>query len=236
MFTTIFEAADSTSTANAGIGLETADILISLGVALALGMFLSLVYIFSDAKKKYSQHFAFTLVILPVCVAAVIMLIGSDIAKAISLGGVFALVRFRSVPGNSKDIVNVFFAMATGLACGVGYILFAVVFCVSIGAVYFLLNRFGYAVKKTQTKQLTITIPENLNYQGAFDDLFEEYTKSAMLEKVKTTNLGTLYELTYAVELKEDVNEKLLIDSLRCRNGNLNISLGIREEDSSMIL
>ncbi|MCI8718091.1 MAG: DUF4956 domain-containing protein [Lachnospiraceae bacterium] len=236
MFTTIFEAADSTSTANAGIGLETADILISLGVALALGMFLSLVYIFSDVKKKYSQHFAFTLVILPVCVAAVIMLIGSDIAKAISLGGVFALVRFRSVPGNSKDIVNVFFAMATGLACGVGYILFAVVFCVSIGAVYFLLNRFGYAVKKTQTKQLTITIPENLNYQGAFDDLFEEYTKSAMLEKVKTTNLGTLYELTYAVELKEDVNEKLLIDSLRCRNGNLNISLGIREEDSSMIL
>ena len=236
MFTTIFEAADSTSTANAGIGLETADILISLGVALALGMYLSLVYIFSDAKKKYSQHFVFTLVILPVCVAAVIMLIGSDIAKAISLGGVFALVRFRSVPGNSKDIVNVFFAMATGLACGVGYILFAVVFCVSIGAVYFLLNRFGYAVKKTQTKQLTITIPENLNYQGAFDDLFEEYTKSAMLEKVKTTNLGTLYELTYAVELKEDVNEKLLIDSLRCRNGNLNISLGIREEDSSMIL
>ncbi len=207
-----------------------------MGVALALGMFLSLVYIFSDVKKKYSQHFAFTLVILPVCVAAVIMLIGSDIAKAISLGGVFALVRFRSVPGNSKDIVNVFFAMATGLACGVGYILFAVVFCVSIGAVYFLLNRFGYAVKKTQTKQLTITIPENLNYQGAFDDLFEEYTKSAMLEKVKTTNLGTLYELTYAVELKEDVNEKLLIDSLRCRNGNLNISLGIREEDSSMIL
>lgn len=236
MFTTIFETADSTSATNTGIGLETADILISLGVALALGMFLSLVYIFSDVKKKYSQHFAFTLVILPVCVAAVIMLIGSDIAKAISLGGVFALVRFRSVPGNSRDIVNVFFAMATGLACGVGCILFAVVFCVSIGTVYFLLNRFGYAVKKTQTKQLTITIPENLNYQGAFDDLFEEYTKSAMLEKVKTTNLGTLYELTYVVELKEDINEKLFIDSLRCRNGNLNISLGIMEEDSSMIL
>ena len=227
MFATVFETTNS---------ISTTDALISLGAALGLGVFLSLIYIFSDTKKKYSQNFAFTLVILPICVAAVIMLIGSDIAKAISLGGVFALVRFRSVPGNSKDIVNVFFAMATGLACGVGCILFASVFCIGVGIIYFLLNRFGYAEKRVKTKQLTITIPENLNYQGAFDDLFEEYTKSAVLERVKTTNLGTLYELTYIVEMKTDINEKLFIDSIRCRNGNLNISLGIKEEDSCMIL
>lgn len=205
-------------------------------MALLLGGFLSLIYVFSDTKKKYSQNFAFTLVILPVCVAAVIMLIGSDIAKAISLGGVFALVRFRSVPGNSKDIVNVFFAMATGLACGMGCVLFASVFCVGVGIVYFLLNRFIYATQKTEEKQLKITIPENLNYQGAFDDLFQEYTNRVVLERVKTTNLGTLYELTYSVELKKGINEKLFLDSLRCRNGNLNISLGIKEESGYMLL
>lgn len=193
-----------------------------------MGLFLSLVYVFSDTKKKYSQNFAFTLVILPVCVAAVIMLIGSDIARAISLGGVFALVRFRSVPGNSKDIVNVFFAMATGLACGMGCVKFAIIFCVSVGVVYFILQRFGYAAKRNIPKQLKITIPENLNYQGAFDDLFEEYTDGAELEIVKTTNLGTLYELTYSVMLKKNINEKLFIDSIRCRNGNLNITLGIK--------
>lgn len=227
MFKTVFETASS---------ISTTDALISLGVALLLGGFLSLIYVFSDTKKKYSQNFAFTLVILPVCVAAVIMLIGSDIAKAISLGGVFALVRFRSVPGNSKDIVNVFFAMATGLACGMGCVLFASVFCVGVGIVYFLLNRFIYATQKTEEKQLKITIPENLNYQGAFDDLFQEYTNRVVLERVKTTNLGTLYELTYSVELKKGINEKLFLDSLRCRNGNLNISLGIKEESGYMLL
>ena len=195
MFKTIFEA---TST------ISTTDALISLGVAVILGVFLSLVYVFGDTKKKYSYNFA------------------------------FALVRFRSVPGNSKDIVNVFFAMATGLACGMGSVLFASVFCIGVGIIYFAFSRLGYALQKTQPKQLKITIPENLNYQGAFDDLFEEYTKSVILEKVKTTNLGTLYELTYSVELKEDINEKLFIDSLRCRNGNLNIVLGIKEENPNM--
>ena len=225
MFKTIFEA---TST------ISTTDALISLGVAVILGIFLSLVYVFGDTKKKYSYNFAFALVILPVCVCAVIMLIGSDVARAISLGGVFALVRFRSVPGNSKDIVNVFFAMATGLACGMGSVLFASVFCIGVGIIYLAFSSLGYALQKTQQKQLKIAIPENLNYQGAFDDLFEEYTKSVILEKVQTTNLGTLYELTYSVELKEDINEKLFIDSLRCRNGNLNIVLGIKEENPNM--
>ncbi|MDY5576352.1 MAG: DUF4956 domain-containing protein [Lachnospiraceae bacterium] len=221
MSTTVFETTTS---------LSTPDTLISLGAALLLGLYLSFVYIFSDKEKKYSQNFAVTLVILPVCVAAVIMLIGSDIAKAISLGGVFALVRFRSVPGNSKDIVNVFFAMATGLACGMGCVLYAAIFCLAVGVVYFVLIRFGYARNKSEAKQLKITIPENLNYQGAFDDLFEEYTNGARLEQVKTTNLGTLYELVYSVEMKKDANEKLFIDSIRCRNGNLNITLAIKDD------
>ncbi len=154
------------------------------------------------------------------------MLIGNNIANAISLGGVFALVRFRSAPGTSKDIVNVYFAMATGLACGLGFVKYALFFGVAIGVIYFILIRTGYAVKRTEEKQLRITIPENLNYQGTFDDLFEEYTTSSRLDKVKTTNLGTLYELTYTVHMKTEVNEKMFIDSIRCRNGNLNIVLG----------
>lgn len=184
-----------------------------------------MVYIFSDRRKRYSPHFAFTLVILPAVVCAVIMLVGSDIAKAISLGGVFALVRFRSVPGDSKDIASVFYCMSVGLAAGMGYVIFAVILAVVIGCLYATLNLFRYAEKRSVAKQLRITVPENLNFQGAFDDLFETYTDGAQLERIKTTNLGTLYELTYDVYMKADANEKEFLDSVRCRNGNLNITL-----------
>ena len=163
------------------------------------------------------------------------MLVGSDIAKAISLGGVFALVRFRSVPGNSKDIVSVFYCMSVGLAAGMGYVYFAVIFAVVIGMLYLALSFFGYGEKRGNIKELKITIPENLNYQGAFDDLFEEYSKGAVLEKVKTTNLGTLYELTYSINMKENVNEKQFMDSIRCRNGNLNIILCNAPENVEML-
>ena len=154
-----------------------------------------------------------------------IMIVGSDIARAISLGGVFALVRFRSVPGDSKDITNVFFAMVAGLACGMGYVVLAIVFTVVVGIIYFALNFMQYGVRRSVTKQLKITVPENLNFSGAFDDLFGEYTTNVELEQIKTTNLGTLYELTYNIDMKKDVDEKAFIDSLRCRNGNLNIVL-----------
>lgn len=153
------------------------------------------------------------------------MIVGSDIARAISLGGVFALVRFRSVPGDSKDITNVFYAMSVGLACGMGYVTLAVVVTVVVGIVYFALNFLQFGVRRCQTKQLKITVPENLNFNGAFDDLFEEYATSTELGQIKTTNLGTLYELTYIIDMKKDVDEKAFIDALRCRNGNLNIIL-----------
>ena len=190
-----------------------------------MGLIISLIYILSDKKKKYSAHFAFSLAILPSIVSVVIMIVGSDIARAISLGGVFALVRFRSVPGDSKDITNVFFAMAVGLAAGMGYVPLAVLVTVIIGVYYFVLNRFQFGARRTISKQLRVTIPENLNYEGAFDDLFKEYADDYELERVKTTNLGTLYELTYRIDMKPDVSEKQFIDSLRCRNGNLNIVL-----------
>jgi len=153
------------------------------------------------------------------------MLVGSDIAKAFTLGGVFALVRFRSVPGDSKDIASVFFAMVSGLATGMGYVLFAVIFTVGVGVLYFILQISGYGTKKNPPKQLKITVPENLNFTGAFDDLFMEYSYGAKIERIRTTNLGTLYELTYSITMKEEANEKEFLDSIRCRNGNLNIVL-----------
>ncbi len=228
MFKSIFS--QSTSAA-----LSIQETLLSILVALALGVIISLIYMFNNRKGKFSANFALTLVLLPVIVSTVIMLVGSDITKAITLGGVFTLVRFRSVPGDSKDITNVFFAMGIGLATGMGHVMLATVFTVIVGGVWLLLNAIGYGKLKTQEKMLKITIPENLNYQDAFDDLFGEYTASVTLDRVRTTNLGTLFELTYRVVLKNGVDEKQFIDSIRCRNGNLNIILGIVESESQML-
>lgn len=205
--------------------ISTKEALICVGVALGMGLIISLIYIFSDRTRRISTNFAITLVILPAIVAVVIMLVGSNVARAFSMAGAFTLVRYRSVPGDSKDITSVFFVMAIGLATGLGYIKFAIVITGLIGVVYLVLMLSGYAVMKVTEKTLKITIPENLNFQGAFDDLFEEFTTKRSLERVRTTNLGSLYELTYIIMMKKDADEKKFIDELRCRNGNLNIIL-----------
>lgn len=205
--------------------IDTKEAIISIIVALALGMFISLIYIFSDRTKRVSANFALTLVILPAIVAVVMMLIGSNVARAISLGGVFTLVRFRSVPGDSKDIVSIFYAMTVGLATGLGYPVFAAVVTLIIGVVYFVLVISGYGRSRELRKVLKIIVPENLNFNGAFDDLFEEFTKYNYLVKVRTTNLGSLYELTYNIAFKKDADQKKFLDELRCRNGNLNITI-----------
>ena len=205
--------------------INTKSALISIMVALALGMLISLIYIFSDRTKRVSANFALTLVILPAIVSVVLMLIGSNVARAISLGGVFTLVRFRSVPGDSKDIVSIFYAMTVGLAAGLGYPVFATVVTLIIGTVYFVLVVTGYGRSRELRKVLKIIVPENLNFNGAFDDLFDEFTKYNYLVKVRTTNLGSLYELTYNIAFKNGVDQKKFLDELRCRNGNLNITI-----------
>ncbi len=198
---------------------------IAIVSSLILGLFISFIYMYSDKKLKSSVNFAFTLVILPALVCIVIMLVGSNVARAFSMAGAFALVRFRSVPGDSKDIASVFFAMSVGLATGLGYILFAVMFTVIIGIVYFILRRIGYGTAGVNQKVLKVTLPENLNYQGLLDDLFDKFTTSSVVDRVRTTNMGSLFEITYIIKLKKDADEKKLIDEIRCRNGNLNIVL-----------
>jgi len=160
-------------------------------------------------------------------VAAVILLVGSNVARAFSMAGAFALVRFRSAPGSAKDISVVFFAMATGLACGLGFVTFAGCFAVIILLVFVVLSVTGFGTRDAHRKQLRITIPENLNYMAVFDDIFDKYLSENVLRKVKTTNMGTMFELTYECRMKYESEQKQFIDELRVRNGNLNITMGM---------
>ncbi len=209
--------------------------MLSVGTAIILGLIIGIVYMYLCKKEGYGKNFIIGLVILPVIVSVVILLIGSNVARAFSMAGAFALVRFRSAPGNAKDIAIVFFAMASGLACGLGYVLFAAVFVVVILLLLVLLNFIHFADHSSENRQLKITIPENLNFNHVFDDLLEKYTTKSQLIKVKTTNMGTMYELTYQVYMKKDADEKAFMDELRMRNGNFNIILGIAEIDVSVL-
>lgn len=152
------------------------------------------------------------------------------------MAGAFALVRFRSAPGSAKDIAVVFAAMAAGLACGLGFVEYAVFFVVVVGVFFLVLSYIPFPDKLAGMKQLKITIPENLNYEGVFDEVFQNYLNEGTLKNVKTVNMGSLYELTYLVTVKKDISEKAFIDELRTRNGNLSISLGMIPDNTAGML
>lgn len=194
--------------------------LICTGVSIILGIGIALISMF---KTKYSQSFAVTLAIMPAVVQLIIMLVNGNIGAGIAVAGAFSLVRFRSAPGSAREIGSIFLAMATGLATGMGYVAIAGIFFVIIAGFMLLLSGAGFGKGSSGERTLRITIPESIDYEGLFDDLFEEYTDGASLEKVKMTNVGTMYELSYEIKLKTDNVPKEFIDKLRCRNGNLNI-------------
>lgn len=228
MFNTIF--ADTTENITVGAGLA------ALLCAVVIGLVLGVAYMLVSKKDGYQKDFIIGLVLLPAIVSIVILLIGSNVARAFSMAGAFALVRFRSAPGSAKDISVVFFAMASGLACGLGYLVYAGVTAAIIIVVLIVLSFSGFATYKNNNKQLKITIPENLNYSEVFEDVFNKYGIKAELRNVKTTNMGTLYELLYWIEAPATLNEKFFIDELRVRNGNLNISLGVMPDRNNGLL
>lgn len=197
--------------------------------AVALGVAISLVYIFTHKKEGYSDSFTITLIMLPAIIAMIILLVGNNIASAFSLAGAFSLIRFRSAPGDAKDIGYVFFSLAVGLACGMGYIAYGTLFAVILCALMVILNKIEFGKNKNIPMRLKIVLPEDMDYQGRFDDILEEYTTVYRLQKVKTTEFGSLFELTYDVNLRNEGNIKTFIDKLRCKNGNLNIILSIKE-------
>ena len=190
--------------------------------SLALGLCVALVYMF---KNQYSKGLAITLVLIPATVQIVIMLTSGNIGAGVATAGAFNLVRFRSLPGKARDIGSLFFAMALGLATGMGYLFYAFVFILVIGGASMVLATTSFGQKASDSRVLRITIPENLDYDDLFGEVFARHTKSTELAQVRTTNMGSLYELTYAVRLKSDSMPKAFIDELRCRNGNLNIVL-----------
>lgn len=203
--------------------ISMGDFLICTAASLILGLIIALVFRY---KNKASQSFLITLALLPAIVQLVIMLVNGNLGTGVAVMGAFGLVRFRSAPGNAKDICSIFLAMATGIATGTGYILIAALFTLIICAVNILYNLIPLLNSRVEERELKITIPENLDYAEIFDDLFKKYTEKSELIQVKTSNMGSLYKLSYSIVLKDSLKEKEFIDELRCRNGNLEISCG----------
>ncbi len=204
---------------NESLNIET--VLICTAVSLVLGLVIAVVYMISG--DRYSKNFVTTLVVLPALVQVVIMMVNGNLGTSVAVLGAFGLVRFRSVAGSSREIASIFFVMAVGLATGMGYVAFAVLIVVIIALVFILLSKIKFGEAKSSEKELRITIPESLDYSSVFDDIFEKYTTKSNLEKVKTTNLGSMFELSYRINLKDVSKEKQMIDDIRCRNGNLTI-------------
>lgn len=216
-FTGIFD-----SSVQATIALP--DFLLCLGVSLGIGLLLAAAH---SLRSSGSQGFVVTLAILPAAVCMVILLVNGNVGAGVAVAGAFGLVRFRSVPGSAREIGAIFIAMAAGLASGMGYLGFAALFAVLLMLAELLFCGLGLGQRRNQNRDKTmrITIPEELDYTGIFDDIFSSYTIRNELCEVKTTNMGSLFRLTYQLTLKDATLEKEMLDALRTRNGNLEITL-----------
>ncbi len=208
--------------------ISPADFLICVGCSLIIGLILALAYMY---RSNYTKSFVVTLALLPAVVCVVIMMVNGNVGTGVAVAGAFSLVRFRSVPGTAREIGILFLAMGAGLISGMGYLGFAFLFAVVLSAVSMLYSRldFGIRKKKELYKTMHITVPEDLDYTGVFDPLLSEYASSWEIVNVKTTDMGSLFKLTYNLTLRRAGQEKEFIDKLRCRNGNLEISISKQE-------
>ena len=211
-------------------GMTTWTFLLCIMLAVVLGIGTAIVFSF---KARNSASMALTLSIMPAAIAIVIMMVNGNVGAGVAVAGAFTLVRFRSVPGTAREIAAIFMDMAVGLACGMGHIWIAILFFVIMAVLVIALTLFGFG-ERSGNQQLKITIPENLDYNDLFDDLFKKYTSSWELVRVRSTNMGTLYELCYDVVLKDEKKTKAFMDEIRCRNGNLNITLGRPVEGATL--
>ena len=218
MFESIFSAAEAT--------ISVENFLICMGVGIVLGIIISLAHKFST---KTTPHFLLTLAILPVLVQVVILLVNGNLGTSLAVAGAFSLIRFRSMPGNSKEIISVFWSMAIGLALGMGYVTLAVVVTVIVAILMIIFSKFTGVMTNLSQRKLKIVIPENLDYEEVFKDILEKYTNKFELMKVKTTNMGSMYELSYIVSLKKNIKEKEFLDEIRVRNGNMLVMLERQE-------
>ena len=205
--------------------------LLCVGAALVIGVLMGLSYM---VKTRYTKSFVVTLMLLPAVVAVVIMMVNGNIGAGVAVAGAFSLVRFRSVPGTAKEIVAIFLAMGAGLIVGMGYLAYGVLFTLVLCAAFIVCNFLDLGEKKNSVKYRTlrITVPEDLDYTGVFEEVLGEVVTEAELVQVKTVNLGSMFRLTYDVTMKKGASEKALIDAARARNGNLEVFLSRRETTS----
>ncbi|MCI6995358.1 MAG: DUF4956 domain-containing protein [Eubacterium sp.] len=208
--------------------ISVTDFMLCLCLSLVLGLIMAVSYMY---RTRHTKSFVVTLALLPAVVCVVIMLVNGNVGTGVAVAGAFSLVRFRSVPGTAKEICALFLAMGAGLISGMGYLGFAVLFTIIMCGMFLLYDRleFGAGEKKNLYKTLNVTIPEDLDYTGVFDDIFTEYTIEHNLSRVKTTNMGSMFRLTYDITLKDAAGEKEMIDKIRCRNGNLEITVSGQE-------
>lgn len=206
-------------------------IMFNIILGLLAGFIIAAGYVIGSKEKKYSKNFAITVVLLPAIMTVVIPFIATDLKKAVSLAGIFALVRFRSIPGDSKDILYIFFTLTVGVVMGLNnYVLaFAITFIVTIMYVIIQLN---WDVMDSQV--LRITIPEDMNFKNMFDDIFDKYLNKVSVKNVKTSNMGSLFTISYDISLKKDADVKAFIDEIRIRNGNLNVVIDNGEMEASL--
>ena len=230
MFETTFSSlyADTGSVMSS---VTTVEFLICSLFSIVLGVAVAAIYMF---RHKHSKNFVVTLALLPLIVQMVITLVNGNLGAGIAVMGVFNLVRFRSIPGSAKDIASVFLAMAIGLATGMGYIYLAVLFTIIVAIVniVFVVSPLGNTSNPDMT--LRVTVPEDLEFSGMFDDVLGRYANDYSLNKVQTTNMGSLYQLEYRVNLKDLSQVKAMMDELRCLNGNLKIALCYAETKESL--
>ncbi len=225
MLDTIFKGVFDT---DMGSVISIGDFLLCLGCSLVIGLILAFAYMY---RTRYTKSFVATLALLPAVVCVVIMMVNGNVGTGVAVAGAFSLVRFRSAPGTAKEIGILFLAMGAGMIAGMGYLGYAFLFAALLCAVSMLYNRLDFGAKKNSAvyKTLHITIPEDLDYTDVFEELFPQCAVSWELTNVKTTNMGSLFKLTYDITLKSPGMEKELIDKLRCRNGNLEISISKQE-------
>lgn len=202
--------------------VDPAMMMLAIGVSLLLGLVVAKVYQF---KTVYSKSFAMSLALLPTLIAIVIFLVNGSLGAGVAVMGAFSLIRFRSAPGGAKELVSIFLVMTIGIAIGMGYLVFATVFTLIMSLVMLLLEVVNFGQMKHSMRQLTVVIPESLDYESIFDDIFNKAVNHVELANVKTSDMGSLFKIKYIIQLSGRMTEKELIDALRTRNGNLEIAI-----------
>ncbi len=198
---------------------------IILGCSLLCGVIIALVY--RAGAYRPSKFMIITAIIMPSVVQMVIMLVNGSVGAGVAVAGAFSLVRFRSIPGSSRDICILFLAMASGIAMGMGYAAYGVIFTLIISAVVFISEKIIPSEQTKNSRILRIAIPEDTDYNGLFDDIFKEYAKHISLQNVRSVKMGTMFELQYIITMKDMSREKEMLDKIRCRNGNLTVGIGV---------